>query len=216
MHELEMANAAEKANVQDKPQEPAEPVVQEVHETKRRRSKKEPSQPVQQEQDNGGKRDKKQISGNGERKPKRQKTEKTPCEGETNRLPAVSESKKGKQTDAKRKSGKQKKVREIALPHPLPQTRADQMEALVAFGGRFEKKMKKSPFRQSVKADLAALAACRLNIYWTRLAVGVRDPKTGKDFAYFYFSDEKAKYQVHMAITVKTAEMFVPWIDCFI
>ena len=97
------------------------------------------------------------------------------------------------------------------LPHPLPKTREEQVDTLVDFGQRFAKLKVKNPFRQSVRKELLTFVTCRLNIYWTRRAVGVTDIRTGKDFAYFIFSgDQKVKYQLQTAVTVKTAELFAP------
>lgn len=110
--------------------------------------------------------------------------------------------------DQKQSKRGKKPSHTIDLPHPLPGTRADQIEAFVEFGQRFAKLKVKNPFRQSVKDELSTFVTCRLNIYWTRKAVGITDAKSGKDFAYFAFGDYKLKYQQQMAITVKTAELF--------
>ena len=48
---------------------------------------------------------------------------------------------------------------------------------------------------------------CRLNIYWTRVAVGVHSKRDQSDFAYYRLPAFQMNWSVCMAVAVKIAEL---------
>lgn len=95
----------------------------------------------------------------------------------------------------------------------LPVRKQKRVVQIMSFMAGF-KNMEDDAAQLLMRGRLEDFKACRMNVYWTRGAVGLHMRKERKDFAYFRplcRSDFKCPPKFQMAAAMKGAEILAPW-----
>ena len=105
---------------------------------------------------------------------------------------------------------KKKKTTKVMEEAPqVPVKREALFNLLFAAGKRFVKSPDYKQAEEEIKEPLRKIKTrfCRLNIYWTRTAVGVHSKEEQCDFAYYRLPTVKMNWSVQMAVVVKIGEL---------
>lgn len=97
---------------------------------------------------------------------------------------------------------------DVEASQRLPGTKQARMEAILGFM-RGTANLKDEEAKVLLRGRLDHFKSCRMNVYYGRPAVGLTCRAEGRDFAYFYASNNECPMKYRLAATMKGAEMLV-------
>ena len=138
------------------------------------------------------------------------------------RVPKAKAAPKAKVEASEAAAPKRRRRETRSQPQPALEARADlfnqdTLDSILEFASQFDQQASLDETKRKVKFLLGNSWCCKLNIYWSRAACGVKvlkefqkDSTKPKDFAYFKFPDT---YPVilSLVVAVRCAELLVTW-----